>query len=96
MPKDFVGKGEGLIYACVNETDSPIQCEYACVTAPSVIECAVTIDGELVDLVYAGNGGSHSWWTAAGGRLMCRPLPPGGTLEVRLSGPGAFRIDWYN
>jgi hypothetical protein len=100
MPKpvDFVGEISGMggeVYRYKNDTEAPVQCEYACVTAPKVIRCEVAIDRKIVDIVYAGNGGSHSWWTPAGGRLLCRTLQPGETLTVSLSGRGAFRIDWY-
>ena len=98
MPKpvDFVGgtNGPGLVYRYRNDTPHPLQCEYACVTAPEVIRCDVLVNGRAVDVVYAGAGGSHSWWTNAGGRLLPSPLQPGETLDVHLSGPGAFRIDW--
>lgn len=97
-PVDYVGRlgKAGIVYEYTNTTDAPVQPEYACITAPEVIECVIAIDDEPVDIVYAGNGGSHSWWTAAGGRLMARPLQPGSVLTVQLSGPGAFRIDWYD
>lgn len=96
-PKDFVGKMSsplgGVVYTYQNDTGIPQQCEYACVTAPGLIECTVKLNGEIVDFVYAGTG-SHSWWTAAGGRLTPRPIQPDAVLEVSLSGIGAFRIDW--
>jgi hypothetical protein len=95
MPESGVFTGEGVVYEYTNDTDTSVQPEYACVTAREVIECDVEIDDVLIDRVYAGSGGSHSWWTAAGGRLMRYPLNPGQTLRIRLGGPGAFRIDWY-
>jgi hypothetical protein len=97
-PIDFVGEtGEsgGVIYEYTNDTEGPVQCEYACVTAPKVRRCVVKIDGRVVDIVFAGAGGSHSWWTAAGGRILPRTLFPGSKLTVTLDGKGAFRIDWY-
>lgn len=89
------GKNGGVVYEYTNDGEASVQPEYASVTAPEVITCVVTIDGTVTEKVYAGAGGSHSWWTAAGGRFLRYPLKPGQTLRVALSGEGAFRIDWY-
>jgi hypothetical protein len=97
-PRDFVGEtptNGGVVYEYKNDTPNPVQCEYASLTAPEVIRCEIKVDDKVVDVVYAGRGGSHSWWSQGGGRLLSKPLPPGAKLTVRLSGQGAFRIDWY-
>ena len=67
---------------------------YACITAPLVVRCDVIVDGITVDTVWAGGGGSHSWWTMAGGKLLRHGLNPGQRLQIKTSGPAAFRIDW--
>ena len=96
MPNSEIHETKGgVVYSYTNDTDTSVEPRYACVTAPGVVECAVAVDGELVDKVYAGAGGSHSWWKEAGGGLLKFPLKPGQTLTITLSGEGAFRIDWY-
>lgn len=84
----------GVVYEYVNANDVSVDVEYASVTAPKVVRCDVTVDGRAVDTVWAGGGGSHSWWALAGGRFLRHPLKPGQTLRVKLSGKGAFRIGW--
>jgi hypothetical protein len=93
MPVYRIGPDKPYEYR--NDGEVAVQPEYACITARKVIECLVTVDDNEVDIVYAGGGGSHSWWTAAGGRLLRFPLAPGQTLRVAADGEGAFRIDWY-
>lgn len=88
------GDEGGIVYEHLNDGETEIQPEYASVTAPGPVECSVEVDGNEVDHVYAGIG-SHSWWTAAGGRLLRYPLHPGQKLTVRLTGKGSFRIGWY-
>jgi hypothetical protein len=84
----------------VNENDQAQDTLYASLTAPGVVACEVRVDDVLVDLVYAGNGGSHSWWAQAGGKFFPPSvghgggLVPGARLIVRVSGPCALRIDW--
>lgn len=88
------------IYEYTNDTDEVFEPRYASITARTVVACIVFVvapDGNtnVVDYVFAGNGGSHSWWKEAGGGLLKYPLKPGYTLRVEVSGPAAFRIDWY-
>lgn len=86
-----------VIYERKNEKDAALDVLYASITAPAVVRCEVRIDEDIVDVVYAGAGGSHSWWAQAGGKLIPIPngLAPGKTLRILVSGPAAFRIDWY-
>jgi hypothetical protein len=81
-------------YEFINDAEYPIHAEYASITARGVEQCTVMVDGAVVDRVYAGAGGSHSWWRAAGGPLTPNPIEPGGTLKITVSGPAAFRVDW--
>jgi hypothetical protein len=83
------------IYIYKNDTEHVQHAEYAHITAPGIIQCDVLVDELLVDRVWAGAGGSHSWWTGAGGRFLPSGLQPGQTVTVTLSGPGALRLDWY-
>ena len=85
----------GLVYEYTNQLETSVDIEYASFTAPIVTKCIITIDNNVVDTVWAGAGGSHSWWHLAGGRLLRYPLKPKQTLKVVLSGIGAFRISWY-
>lgn len=84
-----------------NDTGKPRDCVYASVTAPTVVRVEIEIDGALVEVVYAGNGGTHSWWTEAGGKLFPADsypngLPNGSRLIVRADNIAAFRIDWFD
>lgn len=88
----YEGGGE---YFVTNEDEASCEPRYACVTAPVVIKVRVTVDGTLVDQIWAGNGGSHSWWKEAGGGLLKYPLKPGQTLGFHCDGECAVRIDWY-
>ncbi len=85
----------GGVLEIVNDEEVVREPRYACVTAPKIIACHVSVDGTLVDKVYAGNGGSHSWWKEAGGGLLKYPLKQGQALKIEFSGECAFRIDWY-
>lgn len=68
---------------------------YASVTAPEIVHLRIFIDDELWESVYAGNGGSHSWWQNAGGKLLNHTgLDPGQTLRIECDGPCAVRLDW--
>jgi hypothetical protein len=91
-----VGGLGGVVYTYTNDQAGALICQYACVTAPNVIACTVKVNGVQVDKVYAGAGGSHSWWKDAGGPLIPEPLQPGSTIEVSMSGEGTFRADWYD
>ena len=88
--------GGGIVYDYINDTEDSYVPEYASVTGPAVLRCSVSVDGTVVDRVWTGNGGSHSWWTMAGGRFLRYPLKPGQRLQVHLDGKGAFRIGWYD
>jgi hypothetical protein len=84
-----------------NDSRKPWDVVYASVTAPDIVLCQVFVDNELIEAVYVGAGGSHSWWTNGGGKffppdVLPNGLPPGSTLGVSVSGPAAFRIDWYD
>jgi hypothetical protein len=65
---------------------------YASLTAPSVVRCEVYLEDKLVDIVFAGAGGSHSWWAGASAPLV-KILQKGQKLKVVVDGPAAFRID---
>jgi hypothetical protein len=84
-----------------NTSEKPWDVVYASVTAPGIVLCEISVDYALIEAVYVGAGGSHSWWTNGGGKLfppdvLPNGLPPGCTLTVRVSGAAAFRIDWYD
>lgn len=84
-----------------NDSDRPRDVVYASVTAREIVKCEILVDEELIDVVYIGAGGSHSWWTNGGGKLFPpdkfpQGLPPGSRLVVRANGCAAFRIDWYD
>lgn len=96
MKNDCIEFGpEGGVYEVTNDGDAVCEPRYACVTAPSIVKVKVSVEGTLVDVVYAGAGGSHSWWKEAGGGLLKYPLKVGRTLRVEFSGACAFRVDWY-
>lgn len=84
-----------------NETNQPVDVLYASVTAKSVVECKVYINDDLIDCVWAGNGGSHSWWGYGGIGKLIPPdrfphgIPPGSTLRMNCSGEAAMRVDFY-
>ena len=84
----------GVIYEFTNDSELTADVDYASITAPAVVRCNVAIDGKIIETVFAGAGGSHSWWTAAGGKLLRHGLTPGSRLTVEVSGHAAFRIDW--
>ena len=72
---------------------------YASITAPEVVKCELLIDDVVIEVVYAGMGSSHSWWTPAGGKFFppyAAPsgLRPGSRLVVRVDKECALRIDW--
>lgn len=98
LPKSGVyvaGPGGGSVFSYRNDSGASHQPEYVEFTAPEVCCLTASIDGVLVVKAWAGGGGAHSWWTAAGGRFLRYPLKPGQTLEIELSGEGAVRLDWY-
>ena len=86
----------GVVYEYTNDTDNSVTLEYVEFTAPKVECLTATIDGVLTVKAWAGAGGAHSWWAAAGGRFMRYPLKVGQTLQLVLSGEGAVRLDWYS
>ena len=82
-----------------HEKRIPRDVSYASLTAPQVVRCDVEVDGQVVDTVWAGAGGSHSWWTPAGGKFLPPDVAPSGLakgqrLRVIVSGPCALRLDW--
>ena len=85
----------GLVYEYGHNGVTPVQPEYVEFTAPQVCCLTVTVDGTLCTKAWAGAGGAHSWWTAAGGRFLRYPLKKGQLLRVFLDKQGAVRIDWY-
>ena len=85
----------GGVYEAINNGDAVCECRYACLTAPKIVKAVVSVDGTVLDTVFAGNGGSHSWWQPAGGGLLKHPLKIGQTLRIEFSDECAFRIDWY-
>lgn len=93
-PKSGVWEGSGEVYRYHNNTESSHQPEYVEFTAPHVCALVAKVDGVVVVKAWAGAGGAHSWWTAAGGRFLRYPLKPGQTLTVEIEG-GAVRMDWY-
>jgi hypothetical protein len=92
------GGGELVIE---NETKKSRDVVYASVTAPKLARVEVRIDDEICDVVYVGNGSSHSWWTPAGGKFFDpnkfpKGQKPGAKLVVKCDGRAAIRIDWYD
>lgn len=86
----------GVIFQYTNDLELPVTTEYVEFTAPTVCCLTATVDGVLIKKAWAGAGGCHSWWTAAGGRFLRFPLKPGQTLTIELDGRGAIRLDWYD
>lgn len=87
--------GPGTVLEVTNDTDSYMDVLYASVTARKIMCLRVFIGDRLHDCVFAGAGGSHSWWMNAGGKLLDHNgLDPGETLKITCDGPCAFRIDW--
>lgn len=85
----------GVILKHKNTSKVHEDVNYASVTAPELVYVEVKIDKKVFDGVWVGPGASHSWWTAAGGKLLDHNgLDPGQTLEITSTGPCAFRIDW--
>jgi len=81
---------------------SALYIPYASFTAALVAKAVVQLTRnlgsmEVIDTVFAGAGGTHSWWEGAGGPLLeGLPLQPGDKLEVIVTAPSvtevAFRI----
>jgi len=85
----------GLLLDLVNARDAPCDCVAASLTAPGLVRCVVTLDGTPHDVVFAGAGGSHTWWTQGGNKLLPNEgLKPGQRLTIAVDGPAALRIDW--
>lgn len=90
-----------LLVDYVHDQKLPRDVAYASLTAPKVVRCEIYVDGDLAELVYAGGGNSHSWWTPAGGKFLPPDAAPNGLkkgqhLEVWVTGPCALRIDWVD
>ena len=90
------GVGGGILLTRKNDTGKMLDTSYASFTAPVVVKCVVKIDGQIIDTIYAGAGGSHSWWTAAQGKLLPHGLKPDETLVITADGPAALRVDWLD
>ena len=92
-------KAAGEILRVKNTSEEPWDVVYASLTAPELVCLELFIDDVLVEVVYAGAGGSHSWWTQGGGKFIPQDypngLPPGSTLSAKVSGAAALRVDWY-
>jgi hypothetical protein len=92
---------EGELFEYRNTSNSPLDVIYASVTALEVARFEISVDDEIIDVVYAGNGGSHSWWSQGGGKLIPSKyfpngLPPNSTLRIRSNKKtAAIRVDWY-
>lgn len=85
----------GVLLDHVNKTELSQDTSYASLTAPKVVRCVVTIDDEVIETVFAGAGGSHSWWTGAGGKLLpAQGLRPRERLVITVDGPAALRVEW--
>lgn len=82
------------------KADADVYVIYASLTAPAIVRCEVRLNGELVDVAYAGNGGSHSWWASGQGGLVPGTkdkrwiLNAGEHLTVTANGQCAFRADF--
>jgi hypothetical protein len=82
-----------------NEGETFREVAYVSVTAADITKFVVRIDETLIDIVYAGAGGSHSWWEASGGKLMPfdkfpNRIPPGSTLAIEADkNDAAIRVD---
>lgn len=92
-------KQRHLLVEITNDRPLPRDVSYASITAPHVVRCEISIDDAIVETVFAGAGGSHSWWTPAGGKFFPPDVAPAGlapneTLRVHVDGPCALRIDW--
>lgn len=87
--------GEGVLVEITNDGEGYMDVLYASVTAPEIVRIEVYVGDDLHDVVYAGAGGSHSWWMNAGGKLLDHNgLDPGQTLTITTSGKCALRLDW--
>jgi hypothetical protein len=90
----------GTIFDYTNGDTVSHQIPYACLTAPAVVRCDVSLNGVVRNTVFAGAGSTHSWWAGAAGPLVntgqgggiCT-LVPGDHLTVTVNAPAAFRID---
>jgi hypothetical protein len=91
----------GMWLVWKNKTDKAVDVLYASVTASKIVKCEVFIDDNLIDCVWAGNGGSHSWWGYGGIGKLIPPdryphgIPAGSTLQMKCSGDAAMRVDFY-
>lgn len=94
----------GVVYDYTHdggEEQRSVQPEYVELTAPYVVMLEATVFnagddvGRVVAKAWAGAGGAHSWWTAAGGRFLRYPLKHGQRLVISLDGVGSVTIHWY-
>ena len=92
----FRAEGPGIAYRWRNDGREHMGCMFSCFTAKVVTECVIKVDEHIVDGIFAGAGGSHSWWFNAGGGLLRYGLKPGQEIVVEIveGGPAWFRIDW--
>ena len=91
----IVTDGPGEVISVTNDTALYMDVLYASVTAPTVTKIEVYLGERLHEVVFAGNGGSHSWWLNAGGKLLDHNgLDPGQTMRIVSDGPCALRLDW--
>jgi len=90
-----IGAYGGTLLEVTNAGKQHVDIGYASLTAPDIVRAEVWINDRLHDVVYAGGGGSHSWWTQAGGKLLDHNgLSPGETLKIITDGACALRVDW--
>jgi hypothetical protein len=95
----MIVQGQRLIWR--NDTGKFADVLYASVTASHVVKCEVFIDDDLIDCVWAGGGGSHSWWGYGGIGKLVPPdrypngIPAGKTLKLICSADAALRVDFY-
>jgi len=91
-------------YLFENKADMILDVVYASLTScepRALVQFFIERKGKrhLFELVYIGNGASHSWWTASGGKFFPPEFPhglePGDILIIETTAPVAFRIDWY-
>jgi hypothetical protein len=84
-----------------NERENFADVLYASVTAKDVVRCDVFIEEQLIDSVWAGNGGSHSWWGYGGIGKLIPPdkypngIPPNKRLRMVCTGDACMRVDFY-
>ena len=93
MVTEVIAALGGTAWDYTNTTSVTQEIVYASLTAPAVVRCAITLNGTIVETVFAGAGGSHSWWRGSSSGLLAGPLQPGDRVVVTVNGPSAFRAD---